>query len=297
MPTTPATSSNAEPPTSDPDASSAETATAPPTTNTTPWTRARHDIDLSNLSTRSKAIKILIGDKIPDGYKLNEIARELGVSPSWVSQRLDELRNELLLSAGHFLPLSDTEYAALRDSIAEHGQRVPILVGTSGLLDGKHRLLILRELGIQEALVEFVTGFTPDEEHQIALAVNAARRMLTRAQTEQLVRHELERDWNRSSRQIAAACGVSHPTVETIRQAVRAERAAEAGEQPPQTETARSSETRTDRAGTTRPAYPERPAAAAAPEQEPHLLGTAPCAHGQTHAIYHHGDSYRLQAI
>ena len=294
MPTTPATSSNDAPPTSAPDASSAETATAPPTTSTTPWTRALHAVNLDTLSTRSRAIKILIGDKLPDGYRLNEIATELGVSASWVSQRLDELRNELLLQSGHFLPLTDTEYAALRDSIREHGQRVPILVGQSGLLDGKHRLLALRELGVHEVLVEFVTGFTPEQEHQIAVAVNAARRMLTRAQKEQLIRAELERDWERSSRQIAASCGVTHPTVEAIRTAVRAERAAEAGDTAQAPATARAAERRTDATGTKRPAYPERTPQLGSDGQE-RPLGHAPCSHGQRHAIYRDGPGYRLE--
>ena len=294
MPTTPATSSNDAPSTSAPADSSAETATAPPTTSTTPWTRALHAVNLDTLSTRSRAIKILIGDKLPDGYRLNEIATELGVSASWVSQRLDELRNELLLQSGHFLPLTDTEYQALKDSIAEHGQQVPLLIGEHiACLDGKHRALVLRDLGIEEASAIFLHGYSAEEERRISVAVNAARRMLTRAQKEQLVRHELERDWNRSSRQIAAACGVSHPTVETIRAAIRTERAADTELEPLQPLPARADERRTDRAGTDRPAYVERGANPGDGQEQ--RLGYLTCAHGQRHALYRDGAGYRLE--
>ena len=169
---------------------------------------------------------------MPDGYRINEIATELNVTPSWVSQRLDELRSEIILQTGGFLPLTDTEYDALKDSIAQHGQQVPILVGTTGLLDGKHRLLCLRELGIGHVLVQFVVDTDPETERRISRTVNAARRMLNRAQKESLVRAELQHDWQRSSRQIALDCGCSHHFVETIRTAIRAEREA-MGDEPP----------------------------------------------------------------
>lgn len=232
MPTTPATSSSDAPPTSDPADSSAETGIESTTTSTKRWNRALTDIDLETLSPRSQAIRIEIGELMPDGYRLNEIATELGVTPSWVSQRLDELRSEIVLQTGGFLPLTDTEYSTLKDSIAQHGQQVPVLIGDTGLLDGKHRILALRELGITTLLAQFVTNTDPETEHRISRTVNAARRMLNRAQKEALVRAELAHNWQRSSRQIGLDCGCSHAFVETIRTAVRAEHAT-MGDEPP----------------------------------------------------------------
>ena len=75
-----------------------------------------------------------------EGYELNEIASELGQSPSWVSERLNELRDELLLDNGRFFPLTDQEYGALRQSISDHGVQTPIVIGEHiALIDGRHR--------------------------------------------------------------------------------------------------------------------------------------------------------------
>lgn len=316
MPTTPATSSDAEQPTSDQDDSSAATATDSTTTSTTRWNRALQNIDLEALSTRSQAIQIEIGELMPDGYRINEIATELNVTPSWVSQRLDELRSEILLQTGGFLPLTDTEYAALKASIAEHGQQVPVLLGSTGLLDGKHRILALRELGITTVLAQFVTDANPETERRISRTVNASRRMLNRAQKEALVRAELEHNWTRSSRQIALDCGCSHDFVETIRRAVRAERETmnhEPGPDPDDDEpvlatiagtTAPRSvgeavntatvqpheEARVGRDGKRRIAYAQRtnklPPTA---RRLKSCVAILTCAHGQRHELIHHG--------
>jgi DNA-binding Lrp family transcriptional regulator len=274
---------------------------------------------------RSQAIRIEIGELMPDGYRINEIATELGVTPSWVSARLDELRSEIVLAAGGFLPLSDTEYAALKDSLAEHGQQVPIIVGSSGLLDGKHRITALRELGITEILVQFVTDADPETERRISRTVNAARRMLNRAQKEALVRSELEHNWARSSRQIALDCGCSIGFVETIREAVRTERepavdelvlddepllsvtdnGAEkaaprsVGEAVRAATIPREEEMRVDARGVRRPAYPknaEMRKRRSGPNR-PH--GYAECCHGVRHAIFRTGPgkTWRLEQV
>ena len=313
MPTTPATSSNDAPPTSDPDASSAATATESTTTSTTRWNRALAEVNLDNLSTRSQAIRIEIGELMPDGYRINEIAAELNVTPSWVSQRLDELRSEIILQTGGFLPLTETEYAALKASLAEHGQQVPILVGSTGLLDGKHRIHALRELGSSSILVQFVTDTDPETERRISRTVNAARRMLNRAQKEALVRAELEHNWARSSRQIGLDCGCTHDFVETIRSTVRAEREAmndEPGLEPAPDEepvlatiagssaprsvgeaihaatVPRHEEARVGADGKRRIAYTRRNPK---PRSGPKTLAIVTCAHGQRHRLVHHG--------
>lgn len=153
-----------------------------------------------------------------DGYKLSEIAAELGRPASWVSERLSDLRTELLLASGHFLPLADHEYDALRDSIARHGVRIPIIIGEHiALVDGRHRLLAATELGLTDIPAIFLHDLGPEAERELATSLNAARRHITRQQKKILVEHELTRDPNRSDRLIASICGVSHPFVATVR--------------------------------------------------------------------------------
>jgi DNA-binding NarL/FixJ family response regulator len=53
------------------------------------------DVDWTSLSPRGQAILRLIIHPISNGYSVREVARELGTTKRWVSDRLDELRNEL----------------------------------------------------------------------------------------------------------------------------------------------------------------------------------------------------------
>lgn len=161
-----------------------------------------------------------------DGFKETEIAKLLGRTPSWVSERLSELRTEILLQNSQLPPLTDAEYASLKQSLQTFGQWHPIIVNADlKLIDGAHRLRACDELGIPAKYLP-VTGLTVDEEWELAVALNAARRSLTRQQKRKLIEHELMRDPHRSDRRIAAVCGVHHETVA----ATRAEIAA-AGEQ------------------------------------------------------------------
>lgn len=306
MPTSPAPTSHDEPSTPAHDASSDDQDHASTTTSTTSWTRALQDVDLERLSPRSKAIRILIGDRIPEGYNLTELATELGRTPSWVSERLSELRNELLLQTGLFFPLTDHEYGALRDSIATYGVRTPVIIGQHlPLVDGRHRLLIAQELDLDDVPSIWLDGLDPDQERELAVALNAARRQLTRAQRRKLVEAELMRDPARSDRHIAAVCGVVHSTVGLIRaeiaQQQRLEHQMRAGAQ---STTPRG---KVDESPTP-PAYPEkrvgrdgkaqtippRPPAAEQPERP---LGHVECVHGHRHALYRDGAGYRLEAV
>lgn len=114
-------------------------------------------------------------------------------------------------------PLSGEEYAALRADIETHGVRVPVDVDEHGhVLDGHHRQQIAAELGIN-CPVRVVAGLTEEEKRHHAVAVNAHRRQLTRAQRRDLVVAELERDPARSDRAIGRIVGVDHKTVGAIR--------------------------------------------------------------------------------
>lgn len=309
---------SSEPLMSAPDESSDATEAESTTTSSTSWNRALSQIDLESLSPRSQAIMLNIGDEMLDGYTLTTLANELKRTSSWVSDRLNELRNEILLRANLFLPLTDTEFDALKDSIKENGVQVPVIIGEHTLIDGRHRWLIARELGLAEIPARFEFGRTKDEEHTLAVTINAARRHLNRKQKEDLVRYELALDWLRSSRMIASICGVSAPFVETIRDRMRREaehepapdelaevhaQAVEATKPvssiytpPPRTE-----DVRVSASGQTQKAYAEGRGPQPVVEEQiitdNRPMGYAVCAHGVRHAVYKDSDGLRLEAI
>lgn len=244
---------------------------------------------------------MLIGDEMPDGYNLSTLAKELERTPSWVSDRLNELRSEILLNSGHFLPLTDSEFDALRQSIKVYGVQVPVLVGEHQFIDGRHRWLVSMELGLTEIPAKFVFGLTVQQEHDIAVAVNTARRHLNRKQKESIIRAELKRDWARSSRLIAAVCGVSYPTVESVRAKMRFESdyeptTAEVEEVRGEVEEVfhpppKESDVRLSVRGHPRPGYIRREAQ---PPKPPHaILGCPTC--GVVHNLYNSHGEWRLE--
>jgi len=116
-------------------------------------------------------------------------------------------------------PLTDREYAALRSSIKEEGRiEVAIVVDPRGnVVDGKHRLLIADELGLEDFPVNVIDG---DEEmlHRLAEDLNACRRQFTKQQLAELRRQrrarvEVQRKAGKSLRQIAAEEGVNYVTI------------------------------------------------------------------------------------
>lgn len=223
MSDTPHTSSDDASSTSPPDDSSAAPASASPSAHTKSLTsELLRGLDLGRLSPRSKAILIRIAEPVSDGFRESELAQQLGRTPSWVSERLAELKQEILLQNGIFPPLTEAEYAALRDSVSRHGVQQPVLLGEHvPLVDGHHRLMICNELAIPcPALL--LEGLTEPAEHELAIALNASRRQLNRQQKRKLIEVELMRDPRRSDRRIAAVCGVSGKTVADVRQEVAA---------------------------------------------------------------------------
>lgn len=237
-----------------------------------------------------------------DGYRLGEIAERLGQQQSWVAERLEELKAEISFDNGGFLPLSFSEYESLTESIKEYGVRTPILIGEHQLIDGRHRFLISQSLGLAEIPAEFVFGLTAEQEADIAVAVNSARRQLNRRQKRMIIRAQLKKDWSRSSRQIAAICGVTAPTVEDVREEMRREAALEQTGQvaapefvpPPKEE-----DVRRDARGVEQQAYvPDRaPEKKTTPVSETieRFLGYAVCPHGQMLGIYRIGEQYILK--
>lgn len=197
----------------EPEAESRSEATRRSTTK--PW----YDIDLEKLTPVSRAVQILLGERMLEGYKLNELAKELGRTPSWVSERLAEVRAELLAQRNIFpYGLSNDESEALYNDIKEHGVQVPIIIGEHiPLIDGRHRWRIAEELGIENIPASFTHGLTEEQERALSVSLNCARRSLTPEQKRQLVATQIMHFRNRSDRFVASICGVHHSTVARIR--------------------------------------------------------------------------------
>jgi hypothetical protein len=254
---------------------------------------------------------------MPNGYKQNELANELGLSTSSVADLLEQLRNELALQTGRFFPLTDHEYHALTASIETYGVQTPIVLGQHiPLIDGRHRLLIAQQLDLEDIPAIHLKGLTPNREHDLAITLNVARRQLNQHQKRTLVQTELMRDPARTDRRIAAICGVDHATVGTIRRDMAhqerllhhpdelAKLTTETPHTPPTAPRTRyEPETRIDRRGNTQKAPQPLLAARAHTNYDPKReeladtpLGYAPCCHGTRHAILTDGAGYRLEA-
>ncbi|HRY08350.1 MAG: ParB N-terminal domain-containing protein [Actinobacteria bacterium] len=118
-------------------------------------------------------------------------------------------------------PLSETEYAALRESIHEHGVRVPIEVDENGnILDGHHRAAIAAELGIDCPQVVVSNLDTETDKRTVALMLNLSRRHLTREQVRSVIAASITADPQLSDREHARRCGCSPTTVGTVRKAL-----------------------------------------------------------------------------
>lgn len=176
-------------------------------------------IDFDKLSPTSRAVQYLVGEQLMnDEYNGSKLARELGRTASWMSERLSELRAELLLQAGKFLPLTQSEYESLKLDIERNGIQVPIVIGEHvPLVDGRHRCLIAKELGLEQIPAIFLQGYTEQQERDLAYSLNTARRQLTRAQKVAIARSELMRNRNRSDRTVAGISGLDRPSVAALR--------------------------------------------------------------------------------
>lgn len=118
-------------------------------------------------------------------------------------------------------PLSEAEYAALRDSIAEHGVRVPIEVDEHGtILDGHHRSAIAADLGIDCPQVVVSTLDTEQDKRTHALSLNLTRRHLSREQLRDVIAASITADPDLSDREHARRCGCSPTTVGTVRRSL-----------------------------------------------------------------------------
>lgn len=117
-------------------------------------------------------------------------------------------------------PLSNEEFAGLRNSIGVNGVLVPIVVDSDGpirkIIDGNYRKQIADEFGYD--CPEIVQdGLTEDEKRTLARCLNLARRQLTQEQKRELIADQLREATARSNRWIAKQLGVHHATVASVR--------------------------------------------------------------------------------
>jgi ParB-like chromosome segregation protein Spo0J len=108
-------------------------------------------------------------------------------------------------------PLTDDEYALLKEDIAKRGIISPIIKDAAGnIVDGYHRNKIAEELGLTDIPIKKVDGTEP-ELQAMAIALNVARRQLDVEDRRELVAQL--RAEGKSTRQIAEQLGVDQSTV------------------------------------------------------------------------------------
>lgn len=181
------------------------------------------EIDFSRLTDVERETLEQVIPLVQDGEDVREIADRFGVDANEIQTRIDDLGARLMALSGKITlpPLTDEEYEALKDSLAAHGQQMPILRGapSSGLpgqvIDGRARRRACAQLKL-EPVYKDVEG-TAEQLRALGLVLNLARRQLSASSRRGIVKAELLRNQERSDRVIASAVGVSPTTVGTVR--------------------------------------------------------------------------------
>jgi ParB-like chromosome segregation protein Spo0J len=117
-------------------------------------------------------------------------------------------------------PLTDEEYAALKADIKKSGGvLVPISIDEDNVvLDGHHRLRACEELRIETVPTRLHSMLDPSEKTDLALRLNLKRRNLSQKQKREVIAAVLIQDQGkRSDSLVAAAVGVDHKTVASVR--------------------------------------------------------------------------------
>jgi ParB-like chromosome segregation protein Spo0J len=120
-------------------------------------------------------------------------------------------------------PLSDEEYQALKEDMAENGMLVPVVQDTAGnIIDGHHRVRAYQELLAEgRAAGGFPTversGLTTEEKRDLAWRLNMQRRHLKRAQKHEAIERKLKESPEWADNRIAKLLGVDGKTVRLAR--------------------------------------------------------------------------------
>lgn len=114
-------------------------------------------------------------------------------------------------------PLKSDEYDELKADIRENGITVPVIVDEhDNVIDGHHRSMIARELGV-ECPKRTVEGLSESEKLAMSVSLNIKRRQLSRGEKRQIIAAQLKTAPERSNREHAKVLGVSHHTVNSVR--------------------------------------------------------------------------------
>ena len=138
----------------------------------------------------------------------------------WMSDATDHGQGDIW----QLLPsLTDEEYQALKDDIAERGVMVPVEYDEDGaILDGHHRVRACRELGVEDWPTVTRGGMDEADKRRYVRALNLKRRHLNREQTRELIADALRDEPGRSNRQHARDLGVDDHTVRAVRERLEA---------------------------------------------------------------------------
>lgn len=134
---------------------------------------------------------------------------------------VDELSPHPRLGSTELLPsLTEEEYAALQDSIAESGIKQPLVVTwpEKVILDGHHRWRAARDLGLHDVPVMTEEFASEDAQLRLGVILNVARRQLSREQKREAIAALLKDDPKQSNRSVAKTVGASPTTVGAIRE-------------------------------------------------------------------------------
>lgn len=113
-------------------------------------------------------------------------------------------------------PLTEVEYADLRDDIAEHGVIVPVQINHDGtVIDGHHRIAIAEDLGVY--CPHEILNLTETEAQSMAIKLNIHRRQLNQAQKRELLATLIKAEPEKSDRQHAKIVGASDKTAGSVR--------------------------------------------------------------------------------
>jgi ParB-like chromosome segregation protein Spo0J len=120
-------------------------------------------------------------------------------------------------------PLSDEEYQALKEDIAENGVLVPVVKDTDGnIIDGHHRVRAYEELLAEDRVaggypVVERSGITNQEKRDLAWRLNMQRRHLNREQKHEAIERKLKESPEWADSRIAKLLGVDGKTVRLSR--------------------------------------------------------------------------------
>ena len=114
--------------------------------------------------------------------------------------------------------LPPDEYRVIRDSIAEIGVQVPLLLTADHVLvDGHERWRAIQELEITKFPMRVVGCLSEAERVQLAIKLNLERRHLSVVQRRELAARLLREDACQTDRKVASAVGCDHKTVGKVR--------------------------------------------------------------------------------